>query len=62
MAIVILRNVIPAEELDAMREASEAILDRQREIWRREAGPDDPPGGVWDTRAAAASFGHGALG
>ena len=47
---VILRNVIPAEELDAMREASEAILDRQREIWRREAGPDDPPGGVWDTR------------
>ena len=47
---VILRNVIPAEELDAMREASEAILDRQRRIWRREAGPDDPPGGVWDTR------------
>ena len=47
---VILRNVIPAEELDAMREVSEAILDRQREIWRREAGPDDPPGGVWDTR------------
>ena len=47
---LILRNVIPAEELDAVRTVCEAILDRQREIWRREAGPGDPPGGVWDSR------------
>ena len=33
-----------------MREACEGLLDRQREIWRQEAGPDDLPGGVWDMR------------
>ena len=33
-----------------MREACEGVLDRQREIWRQEAGPDDLPGGVWDMR------------
>ncbi len=47
---LILRNVIPAERLDAVREACEGLLDRQREIWRHEAGPDDLPGGVWDMR------------
>ena len=47
---VIVRNVIPAEQLDAVREACEGLLDRQREIWRQEAGPDDLPGGVWDMR------------
>ena len=47
---LILRNVIPADRLDDVRTVCEAILDRQREIWRREAGPGDPPGGVWDSR------------
>ena len=47
---LILRNVIPADRLDAVREACEGLLDRQREIWRQEAGPDDLPGGVWDMR------------
>ena len=45
---LILRNVIPADRLDAVRTACEGLLDRQREIWRREAGPDDPPGGMWE--------------
>ena len=47
---VIVRNVIPADRLDEVREACEGVLDRQREIWRQEAGPDDLPGGVWDMR------------
>ena len=45
---LILRNVIPADEIDAVRTACEGLLDRQRDIWRRQAGPDDPPGGMWD--------------
>ena len=45
---LILRNVIPADRLDAVREACEGLLERQREVWRREAGPDDPPGGTWE--------------
>ena len=45
---LIIRNVIPADRLDAVREACEGLLDRQREVWRREAGPDDPPGGTWE--------------
>ncbi|MCY4111886.1 MAG: phytanoyl-CoA dioxygenase family protein [Chloroflexi bacterium] len=47
---VIVRDVIPADRLDDVREACEGVLDRQREIWRQEAGPDDLPGGVWDMR------------
>ena len=47
---VIVRNVIPSDRLDDVREACEGVLDRQREIWRQEAGPDDLPGGVWDMR------------
>ena len=42
------RNVIPADRLDTVREACEGLLERQREVWRREAGPDDPPGGTWE--------------
>ena len=42
------RNVIPADRLDAVRDACEGLLERQREVWRREAGPDDPPGGTWE--------------
>ncbi len=45
---LILRNVIPADEIDAVRTACEGLLERQRDIWRREAGPDDPPGGMWE--------------
>ena len=50
---LILRNVIPADEIDAVRAACEGLLDRQRDIWRREAGPDDPPGGMWDKHPQA---------
>ena len=46
---LVLREVVPPEELDALRESYELMVSRQREIWVRERGPNDPPGGVWET-------------
>ena len=48
---VILRGVIPPQELDGLRRAYEELVERQKVIWARERGPDDPPGGVWETHA-----------
>ena len=48
---VILRGVIPPQELEGLRRAHEVLVERQKEIWARERGPDDPPGGVWETHA-----------
>ena len=48
---LILRNVIPPDELDELRASYEIMVERQREIWARERNPDDPPGGAWDTSA-----------
>ncbi len=48
---VILRQVIPPEELEGMRQAYELLVERQKAIWARERGPDDPPGGQWETNA-----------
>ena len=46
---LILRNVIPPEELEGLRASYEILVERQRAVWTRERGPDDPPGGVWET-------------
>jgi hypothetical protein len=48
---VILRQVIPPDQLDSMRQAYETLVDRQRAIWARDRKPDDPPGGSWETGA-----------
>ena len=48
---VILRGVIPPQQLEGLRRAHEVLVERQKEIWARERGPDDPPGGVWETHA-----------
>ncbi len=48
---VILRGVIPPQQLADLRRAYELLVERQKEIWARERGPDDPPGGVWETHA-----------
>lgn len=48
---VILRGVIPPRQLDGLRRAYELLVERQKEIWASERGPDDPPGGVWETHA-----------
>ena len=46
---VVLRNVIPADELDELRASYEILVERQKVIWAQEREPDDPPGGVWET-------------
>ena len=45
---VILRGVVPGGELSRMRESCERLLERQKEIWRQERNPGDPPGGEWE--------------
>ena len=41
----IFKQVVPPDRLNAMRGAAETMVERQRKIWAREQGPDDPPGG-----------------
>ncbi len=48
---LILRGIVPPNELAPLRASYETLLDRQRKIWADERGPDDPPGGQWDTVA-----------
>ncbi len=47
---LIIRECIPPEQLESLRSSFEVLVDRQRTIWARERGPDDPPGGAWETR------------
>ena len=46
---LVLRDVIPPDQLEQLRADFETLVGRQRKIWTRERGPDDPPGGVWET-------------
>ena len=46
---LIVRNVIPPDELDALRSSYERLVEQQRAIWAQQRKPDDPPGGVWET-------------
>lgn len=59
---LVLREVIPPDELNALRESYELMVSRQREIWVQERGPNDPPEGVWETSAQPRlHLGHGPL-
>ena len=48
---IILREVIPQDELERLRRSHEILVERQRAVWARERGPNDPPGGVWKSGA-----------
>ncbi len=48
---LVLRDVIPPDRLEQVRADFETLVGRQRKIWAQERGPDDPPGGVWETHA-----------
>lgn len=45
---LILHEVIPSSSLVHIRESYEVVVERQKEIWAEERGPDDPPGGNWE--------------
>ena len=46
---LILRNVVPPNELKGLRKSYEILVERQQAIWARDRLPDDPPGGVWES-------------
>ena len=48
---VVLREVIPPDQLEDLRRSHEILVNRQRAVWARERGADDPPGGAWETGA-----------
>ena len=48
---IIIRECIPPYKLDELRKSFELLVDRQRAIWARDRGPNDPPAGVWETSA-----------
>ena len=48
---VILREVIPTDQLEELRHSHELLVERQRAVWARERGRDAPPGGVWESGA-----------
>ena len=47
---LVLRDDLPPARLEQLRADFEALVGRQRRIWAQERGPDDPPGGDWETR------------
>jgi ectoine hydroxylase-related dioxygenase (phytanoyl-CoA dioxygenase family) len=48
---LVLREVVPAAQLEGLRAGFETLVERQREVWARERAPEDPPGGAWETSA-----------
>ena len=45
---LILRNVVPPDQLEALRTTSELLVERQKLIWARQRQEGDPPGGQWE--------------
>ena len=48
---LILRQVIPPGDLEHLRKSCAVLLEKQKAVWKRERGPDDPPGGEWEKSA-----------
>ena len=46
---LVVKQVVAPGDLERTRAAYEGLVAIQRELWAAEAGPDDPPGGAWDT-------------
>ena len=46
---LVLRNVVPPNELEGLRRSYEILVERQRAIWARDRSPGDPSGGVWES-------------
>ncbi|MDA0335172.1 MAG: phytanoyl-CoA dioxygenase family protein [bacterium] len=48
---VIVRGAVAADALEPTQQIFEELVNRQRLVWSRQRGADDPPGGVWETSA-----------
>ena len=53
---IVLREVVPANQLEALRTSFETLVEKQKVIWTRERKPDEKPGGVWTTSAQPRVF------
>ena len=45
---LIIPDCVPPDRLGELRNSFEVLVERQKEIWARERGPHDPPGGQWE--------------
>ena len=48
---LIVKEAVPRDKLERVRQAYETLVNRQRENWKAERAAGDPPGGVWETGA-----------
>lgn len=46
---VVLRGVVPPDELEPLRASYEVLVEHQKQIWADTREADDPPGGHWET-------------
>ena len=46
---LIVKEAVPRDKLESVRQAYETLVNRQRENWKAERAASDPPGGVWET-------------
>ncbi len=46
---LIVKEAVPRDKLERVRQAYETLVNRQRENWKAERAENDPPGGVWET-------------
>ena len=45
---LIIKEAVPRDKLESVRQAYETLVNRQRENWKAERAASDPPGGVWE--------------
>jgi len=53
---IVLRQVVPPDQLEELRTNFEILLEKQKVVWARERKPDEQPGGVWTTSAQPRVF------
>ena len=46
---VIVRQCVPVDQLESMREHCELMLERHKQWWVDNRAPGDPPGGEWES-------------
>ena len=46
---IILRQVVPPDQLEELRTSFEILVEKQKVVWERERKPEEKPGGVWTT-------------
>ena len=46
---LIVKEAVPRDKLERVRQAYETLVNRQRENWKADRAENDPPGGVWET-------------